>query len=127
VDVDRLEFADPAERYLGQALATADILAQMAAPDYPRRLGALYREFAEGQQSLPRGAPTAGYRSATELIARTRQFYVNQVRPMLDQQWGGVYRALEHHFEDGRNHYLEAIEKNLDCIDGLVGTPGDAR
>jgi hypothetical protein len=60
------------------------------------------------------------YADPEDLMRRTRRFYREQVLPMLDREWGGVYHCLCHHFQDGRTHYLEAIEENLDRIDRML-------
>ena len=39
---------------------------------------------------------------------------------MLETQWGGVYQALEHHFEGGKNNYFESIDANLERIDRML-------
>jgi hypothetical protein len=123
VKMTRLAFRNERERFLGCALGTADILGQMAAPDYPERLPALYREFAEAAADPKFGnAGIAGYRSADDLIRWTRRFYNGYVRRMLDEEWGGVHRAYAHHFPNGTNQYFAAIESNLDRIDKILAT-----
>jgi hypothetical protein len=124
VDTSRLQFRDERERFLGCALGTGDILGQMAAPDYPERLPALYREYVEGvAYSKLRDGGIASYKSVKDLLRRTREFYDRYVKQMLDTQWAGVHRCLHHHFPDGRNHYLDAIEINLKQIDQLLNRP----
>ena len=39
---------------------------------------------------------------------------------MLEEQWDGDHKTLEYHFDDGKNHYFEAIETNLERIDGKL-------
>lgn len=119
---DRVTFRDERERFIGQALGTGDVLGQMAAPNYPQRLPSLYREFAEAvrHEGDGRAGELAYYTSAEDLLRKTRWFYENYVKQMLETQWGGVHRALTHHFPDGRNRYFEAIEANLAKIDSLV-------
>ncbi len=121
VDMTKLQFRNERERFLGCALGTGDILGQMAAPDYPERLPALYREYVEAAAfSKIREGGIAGYKSAEDLMRRTRGYYQNYVRRMLDTQWGGLHRVLTHHFADGKNHYFDAIENNLDRIDRML-------
>jgi len=120
-DMNALAFRDERERFIGSALATGDILGTMAAPDYPERLPSLYREFAEAAACGQLGPGENGrYQNADDLLRRTRDFYQNRVRRMLDQQWRQVYRALEYHFGDGRDHYLPAIDMNLTRIDEIL-------
>jgi len=123
VKMENLTFRDARERFLGCALGTADILGQMAAPDYPERLPALYREFAEAAACSKSGNNgIAGYKSAEDLMGRTRSFYHGFVRRMLDTQWDGVYRDLAGHSPENTNHYFAAIEANLDRIDEILTT-----
>jgi hypothetical protein len=120
-DVSKLAFHDTRERFIGCALGTGDMLGQMAAPDYPRRLPALYREYAEAAafSGLRKGG-IASYTSPADLMRRSRQFYNDYVKRMLDTQWASVHKALEYHFPEGRNLYLGAIEANLKRIEELV-------
>ena len=124
VRVEDLPFRNEQERFLGCALGTGDMLGQMAAPDYPQRLGSLYREFAEAAAAHAGGTDSwiAGYASEEDLKRKTRRFYEGYVREMLDKHWGGAYRDLDHHFQDGKNHYLEAIEANLERIERELAT-----
>jgi hypothetical protein len=124
--MSRLAFRNERERFLGCALGTADILGQMAAPDYPERLPALYREFAEAAKDPAQSdAGIAAYRSAEDLIRRTRSFYDGYVRRMLDTEWDGVHRAYTYHFANGTNQYFTAINDNLARIDRiLAANPG---
>lgn len=106
VDTARLDFRDERERFLGYALGTGDMLGQLAAPQYPDRLPGLYLEFVEG------GVP--GYDSATDLMAKTRQFWNTHVQQLLETQWHGVYRELVDHY------YQQSIELNLQRIEALL-------
>lgn len=122
VDMSKLPFRDPRERFIGCAVGSADLLGQMAALDYPERLPKLYREFAEaGMFSHLAKGGLASCQSAEDLLRDTRDFYRGYARRMLDHEWDGVYQLLKYHFPDGRNHYVEAISANLDRIDQLLG------
>ena len=112
VDASKLEFWDERERFLGCALGAGDMLGQMAGDDYPERLPELYREFAE--------AGITTYSSATDLMRQTRTFYEGRVGQLLDEEWGRVHQVLPYHFGNGRNLYLEAVDRNLDRIDHLA-------
>jgi len=112
VDTSKLEFRDKRERFLGCALGAGDMLGQMAGDDYPERLPELYREFVE--------AGIATYSSATDLMRQTRKFYEGRVAQLLNEEWGQVHRVLPQHFGNGRNLYLEAVNRNLDRIDHLA-------
>src|SRR6266478_8771337 len=99
VETSKLEFRDQRERFLGCALGAGDMLGQMAGDDYPERLPALYREFAE--------AGFTTYSGASDLMRQTRTFYEGRVGQLLDEQWGRVHQVLPYHFGNGRNLYLE--------------------
>ena len=45
--LDKIPFQSEAEKIVGFALGTADLLGQMAADDYVEKLPVLYAEFAE--------------------------------------------------------------------------------
>ena len=123
VDVDNLPFYNDQERFLGRVLGTGDILGQMAAPDYPERLSRLYEEFTEAAAySKDNGSWIDNYRNAEDLMRETRNLYEVYVKQLLETQWGGVHKALLHHFSDGKNHYLQSIEANLDHIERKVQT-----
>ncbi len=121
VEIRKLKFRDDRERFIGCALGTGDLIGQMAASDYPDRIPALYREYEEAAQYA--GGPKstiAGYSSAEEMMRKTRNFYEKYAKAMLEEQFGGVYRDLRHHYPDGKIHYLEEIETNLTRIDKMV-------
>jgi hypothetical protein len=121
VDMSKLPFRGPRERFIGCAVGSADLLGQMAALDYPERLPGLYREFVEASAYVPPAKDGfAPCQSAEDLLRGTRDFYHGYARRMFDHEWDGVYQLLRYHFPDGRNHYVEAIEANLDRIDRLL-------
>lgn len=115
-EIGRLTFRDAVDRVVGSAVATADYLGQMAAPDYPDELTILFREFEESDNFT--GVPPARrlYKSPEELIARTPQFWRNFVRPKLETDFQGVYRFLARPYPEGPNPYIEAVERNIDVV-----------
>ena len=119
VDVSALPFSNDRERFLGCVIGTGDILGQMAAPNYPERLPGLYSEFAEAAKHS-KDSWIASYASARDLMEKTRVFYEGYVKSMLDGQWEQAHKALHHHFEDGKNHYLESIDANIDRIEAQL-------
>ena len=116
--VARIPFQSAEERLAGCALATADLLGQMAADDYVAKLPELFEEFAEAVRFA--GAETAGmlarYRDAEELRRGTPQFWENHVLPRLEREFDGLFRFLNQPWPDGPNPYLEKIERNLSAI-----------
>jgi hypothetical protein len=121
VRMSQLTFRTPAERYIGCVVGTTDILSQMAAPDYPERLPALYQEYREAAaHEHLRGAGVDNYRDLEDLMRRTRGFYRDRVWRLLTKEWGCVFEEYRHHFSDGSNPYLSAIEANLRRIDEML-------
>ena len=121
VKVGELPFENDKESFLGWVLGTGDMLGQMAAPDYPESLYALYEEFAEAAAySETNDSWIEDYSSAEDLIKKTRDFYESYVKRMLETHWGGVHKALLSHFSSGENHYFQSIEANLAHIERQV-------
>src|SRR4051812_48940855 len=114
---DALPFRDTLDRLVGLALATADLLGQMAAPDYLDKLPALYGEFAEAvRYAKDQKTFIASFSSAQNLIERTPQFWDKVVRTKLDQELGGLYRFLNDPYPDGPNEYVSLVEANIEEI-----------
>ncbi len=111
--IDHVGFHDALGRLIGCVVATADYVAQMAAPDYIEKLDALYLEFEESHDFF--GTPPAGrlFKSARQLLDNTPRFWSDMVRPKLETDFAGVYRCLDNLDGSGRNPYLAAIEANL--------------
>jgi hypothetical protein len=121
VKVEDLPFENDKESFLGWVLGTGDMLGQMAAPDYPESLYALYEEFAEAAAySEITDSWINDYSSAEDLLRQTRRFYEDYVKRMLETHWGGVHKALSHHFSSGENQYFHSIEANLAHIERQV-------
>jgi len=114
--VQRLHFAHPSQKFIGLALATADYLSQMAAPDYPDELEILYAEFCESDDYANVPAGQRAFKSAADLIARTPAFWRNVVRPKLQNDYEDAYLFLQD-AETGRNAYVEAVERNIAIIE----------
>ncbi len=120
-DLSSIPFQDGLERQLGCALATADLLGQMAAHDYVDKLPTLFQEFAEAAAYRPgAGGPLRTYQNADELLRNTRSFWNEYVRPKIDRDFGGVHRYLSSPYPDGPNPYLQRIEQNLRRLDGMI-------
>jgi hypothetical protein len=112
-----IRFQDPLETMVGHALATGDLLGQMAADDYTDKLDILYGEFAEAV--LHDGGNTdviGNFADAPDLIRRTPAFWRGYVLPKLDRELGGLHRFLNHPFPDGPNWYMQRIEANLERL-----------
>ena len=113
-DPATIAFADASERTLGHAVGTADLLGQMAAPDYLAKLPLLYEEFVEAApHASGASARMYAFASADALMRNTPSFWDHYVRPKLDGPFGGLYAYLNDPYPDGPNPYLSAIDANL--------------
>lgn len=112
-----LRIADADERAVGALLGTADLLSQLAEPDYlDRCYYHLYDEFAASGLAGPakNSAPVAPlYRSREDLLQRTPQFIHNLAGPRLEVDFAGTYHYASVFFQ-GPNPYLDAIVANCE-------------
>lgn len=119
----RIGFQNEAERTVGLALGTADLLGQMAAEDYVEKLPVLYSEFAEAAQYTKDKASIVGmFSSAQDLVRKTPTFW-EYTKNRLTRDFGGMYRFLNDPYPFGPNHYLERIEANVERIRQLLSKP----
>jgi hypothetical protein len=121
-EISRLHFRDATERFIGSALASADYLGQMAAPDYPDELGVLFSEFAESDDFIHMPMGERLFTSAEDLTARTPGFWRHVVLPKLEKEFQGAYRYLADPFPGGPNVYLEAVTRNVERIEQRVAS-----
>ncbi len=107
---------DPRDIQLGHLLGTADMIAQMADRCYLEKCrDRLYPEFVLGGVALAKGAKgdrDVRYASGLDLLRQTPQFMEDTLRKRLDAGFNRAYRYVEPLF-DGRNPYLESIERSL--------------
>lgn len=119
IDFTKINLKSLSERLVGFSLGSADLLSQMAAENYIEKLPILFREFEESYQyegiEKLKNQGTKMYKDADELIKSTPAFYEFYVKKHL-QEMGSVYRYLNYHFPNGRNLYIESIEKNMEKI-----------
>jgi len=112
-------FQEPIEGIVGCAVATADYLAQMAAPDYPESLKNLFAEIEESDNYAQIPARQRRYHSYAELVADTPTFWERFVLPRLECELLGVYRFLALPYPDGPNPYIDAVKANIEKIKKL--------
>lgn len=118
LSLNAISFGSEEEQLLGFALGTADLLGQMAAPDYVEKLPILFDEFLESARfNESRGGPPLVFSSAADLRSKTPQFWRNYVRPRIDRDFMALYRFLARPAPDGANPYLDAIESNISHLE----------
>ncbi len=118
IDFASLPYRSLVERFLGGALGTSDLLGQMAAPSYPRRLYALYDEFLEAAHH---SGVKPMFETPADLFRGSRGFYIHYAMPVLENAYRGIFNAFASHFPDGQNHYILRAEDNLEEIGRLAG------
>jgi hypothetical protein len=116
-DLHRVPFEREAERVVGLALGTADLIGQMAAPDYVEKLPILFSEFKEASQ-FGEGLPwfEAEYRDTEELMRKTPDFWHAYVLPKLELEFDGLYRFLNDPYPGGPNEYIQRIQSNMERL-----------
>lgn len=116
-----ISFQSAAERIVGYALGTADLLGQMAAEDYVDKLPVLFEEFAEAAAYQPGEQPAyTQFADPLALMRNTPDFWSHFVWPRLNRDFGGLYQFLEDPYPGGPNWYLDRIEANLARVRDLV-------
>lgn len=126
--VDAIAFQSDQERIAGCALGAADLLGQMAAPDYIEKLPILYEEFRESAEFNRQGAgggPEA-FSSADDLIRKTPIFWRHYVIPRVEKDFLGLHRFLARPAPDGPNGYLDAIEANIGRLEARLAKSAQA-
>jgi hypothetical protein len=116
----------PAERRLGELLGTADLIAQMADSDYPRKCGEyLYEEFELGGMAGENGSHSHTgivYQSPEQLLAATPEFMRSTIENRLKGEFNYAYHYAEIHFQSA-NLYMEAIERNAAALQAMIASP----
>jgi hypothetical protein len=116
-NVQAIPFASEIERITGFALATGDLLGQMAAHDYVEKLPVLFGEFAEAARfSHNRSHFIASFADPSDLMRRTPEFWSGYVLKKLDGDFLGLYRYLNQPYPDGPNHYIQLVEENIEKL-----------
>jgi hypothetical protein len=124
IDPGDIAVADQYQRDLGALIGSADVLAQMADIAYLEKCrDRLFREFELG--GIAREVDASGrlivrYDSPLDLLRQTPGFIRHTIEARLDGVFGGIYRCVEHHFDGGRNLYMEALQRNLAHLERLL-------
>jgi hypothetical protein len=112
-----IPFQSETEKLLGCAVATADLLGQLAAEDYVDKLPILYAEFQEATRfSGEKRHFIATFASAADLMQKTPAFWGNYVQLKLNRDYGGLHKFLNDPYPSGPNHYVERIEANMERL-----------
>ena len=119
--INQLTFANDVARLTGCMVATADYLGQMADPDYPAKLPALFAEFEEANDFNHVPADKRMFKSPKDLMSKSVGFWNFFALPKLEGDYEGVYRLLSG--PDGRNPYLDAVQANLVQIAEMAKQP----
>jgi len=123
INLDEIHFHSEEEKLMGYALGTADLLGQMSADDYVEKLPILYDEFKEsylfiGTETLAKNGVNI-FKNAEELMTSTRSFYENFVMNRFHMM-GSIYNYVTFNYNDMKNPYIEAIEKNIKKIEDIM-------
>lgn len=122
-----IPFESEIDRVAGYALATGDLLGQMAAEDYVEKLPVLYGEFAEAVAFTDeRTHFIATFISPDDLMMRTPIFWERSIRLKLDNELLGLWRFLNEPYPDGPNEYVVRIEANMERIKRRYGAAQSA-
>ncbi|HWX18864.1 MAG TPA: hypothetical protein VN578_03050 [Candidatus Binatia bacterium] len=112
-----LPFQSELEKLAGFALASADLLGQMAADDYLEKLPILFAEFAEAARfSGDKTHFVASFSSAEDLVEKTPAFWEGFVLQKLNRDFAGSHRFLNDPYPSGPNYYLHRVEANLNRL-----------
>jgi hypothetical protein len=119
IPFSELVLEDARDVRLGHLLGTADMITQMADRCYLEKCrDRLYPEFVLAGMALPytnASAEKVVYASGVDLLRHTPEFVADTKAKRLDGEFNAAYRYLEILF-DGRNPYMESIERNLEFL-----------
>ena len=125
VDLKAIGFQSEAERTVGFAIGTADLLGQMAARNYVEKLQVLFEELSEAARFAE--APLPGkfaFASADQLVRNTPAFWERYVLPKIEDDFGRLHLFLNDPYPDGPNPYLQRIEENMARIRAEASSSG---
>ncbi len=120
VKLAAIPFQSEVERTISFCIGSADLVGQMAAPDYVDKLGVLFIEFAE---AAGYSGTKLMFESAGHLLGATPMFWDKYVRPKLEKDFQGVYLFLNEPYPNGANPYLAQIEAHIERTRKLVVEP----
>jgi hypothetical protein len=116
-----------AYRAIGNMVASADMLAQMADRCYLEKCyDRLYKEFVLAgiaQRLDSTGNKKVLFSSPQDLVIKTPGFY-QSAKKRMEESLQGAYRFVEKHF-NGQNLYIEEIEKNIQFAEYVIAHGAD--
>ena len=114
VSIATIPFQSAEERLAGFALASSDLLGQMAAHDYVERLPDLHLEFQEAAR-FDEGSASKVFRfeSVDDMMGKTPGFWQFYVIPKITNEFDRIYTFLNDPYPDGPNEYVQRVERNL--------------
>ncbi|MEL7296373.1 MAG: hypothetical protein AAGJ86_01860 [Pseudomonadota bacterium] len=125
IDLHKLSVGNARDIRSGCIVGTGDLLAQMADRCYLEKCrDRLYEEFVIGgvaQQRTESGSQRLIYTSGEDLLRKTPMFFRDGARKRLDEEFDKTYRFIEPLF-DGRNPYIEAINRNIRYLQCVIDT-----
>ena len=114
-------------RAIGNMVASADILAQMADRCYLEKChDRLYKEFVLAgiaQRLDATGNKKVLFSSPQDLVIKTPGFY-QSAKKRMNETLQGAYHMVEKHF-NGQNLYIEEIEKNIQFAEYVIAHGAD--
>lgn len=122
VRVEDIALDNELDVMIGRLIGSADLLAQISDRCYLEKCrDRLYPEFVIGDVAVEVDGDTANvrYDNAEDLLSQTLKFYELSAKTRLEQDFEEAYRYLESWF-DGRNPYMECIQKNLSFLEKIV-------
>jgi hypothetical protein len=125
IKLSQIQLADSRDRKCGHLLGTADLIAQMADRCYLEKCrDRLYPEFVlGGVAAAPAsdGSMQVRYSSGLDLLRQTPRFVRETRVQRLEGEFDHAYKYMEVLF-DGKNPYLDAIDRNLEFLDRVLRT-----
>jgi hypothetical protein len=122
---DDIALDDPLDSMVGHLLGTGDLIAQMADRCYLEKCrDRLYLEFVLGGIAISddgNGVHKVRYQSGVDLLLQTPAFFKSVVKKRLDIDFNKAYRYIEAVY-NGRNPYLEFIERNIAYLEHVIET-----
>lgn len=102
-------------KLIGQVVGSADVIAQMADRYYLECLSSLFYEMQKDNNTQ--------FSTLQEMMGNTTAFY-ELIKNRLQNQLGGVYHSLKHHFkktlQTDRNIYMDQIDANIEYLNKII-------